>query len=219
MRHVDSLPLCCFAYDDPGRVVPPDFVGLSYESALLATDDYFTPTNRSLIGLIRRLAPRGVIRIGGNTSESTIWRSDSTAVPNRYVITPRHIDRLAALLSVLGWRLIYGLNLARGTPDRAAAEAEYVARAIGPRLLAFQIGNEPDVFGRWSAVRPHGYDFGAFFAEWRPYHAAIRARVPKASFAGPDVAAETSLVAPFAQAVPDGLVLLDSALLRRWSGA
>jgi hypothetical protein len=196
------------AYDDPGHAVPPDFAGLSFESALLAANDYFTPTNRSLIGLIRRLAPRGVIRIGGNTSEKTVWRLDAAYEPDRYVITPRDIDRLAAFLRVLDWQLIYGLNLARGTPDEAAAEASYVAQAIGAGLIAFQIGNEPDGFGRWSGVRPRGYDFNAFLDEWRVFHAAMRTRLPRAPFAGPDVAAETSWVAPFAQAAPEGLVLL-----------
>jgi len=77
------------------------------------------------------------------------------------VITPATIDRLAAALRVLGWRLIYGLNLARGAAAEAAEEAAYVANAVGANLLAFQIGNEPDGFGHWTAVRPTSYDFSA----------------------------------------------------------
>jgi hypothetical protein len=44
------------------------------------------------------------------------------------VIAPANIDRLAAALRVLGWKLIYGLNLARGSPAEAADEAK---RALG----------------------------------------------------------------------------------------
>jgi hypothetical protein len=109
---------------------------------------------------------------------------------------------------MLGWRLIYGLNLARGAPEDAAAEAVYVSRTVGADLLAFQIGNEPDGFGRWTAVRPKSYDAAAFLAEWRTFHAAVRVRVPDARFAGPDTAAETDWVAAFAEQRPTGLVLL-----------
>jgi hypothetical protein len=186
-----------------------DFIGLSYESAILARGDYFTPGNASTLGLIRSLSKNGVIRIGGNTSERTVWVADrNPAGPTSFVITPANIDRLAAALRVLGWKLIYGLNLARGAPAEAFDEAAYVANAVGANLLAFQIGNEPDGFGRWTAVRPASYDVSAYLAEWRTFHTAIRARVPGAPFAGPDVSGATDWVAALAQATPEGLVLL-----------
>jgi hypothetical protein len=197
------------AYEDAGRQIASDFIGLSYESAILAAGDYFTPDNASVLGLIRSLGENGVIRIGGNTSERTVWRAEAKpAAPDSFVITPASVDRLAAAMRVLGWKLIYGLNLARGTPGEAAEEAAYVARAVGSSLLAFQIGNEPDGFGRWTAVRPKSYDAAAFLAEWRTFHASIRSRIPDAHFAGPDVAAETHWVAALAQENPEGLVLL-----------
>jgi hypothetical protein len=196
---------------DPGVPLAADFIGLSYESAVLVAGDYFAPDNRSVLGLIRSLGGNGVIRIGGNTSEHTVWRSQSgPAASGDFVISPASIDRLAAALRILGWKLIYGLNLARGTPEAAAAEAAYVARAAGPNLLAFQIGNEPDGFGRWAAERPPTYDATAFLAEWGTFHAAVHARVPDARFAGPDVAAASDWVPAFAEARPEGLVLLTS---------
>ena len=194
---------------DAGRPIAPDFVGLSYESAILAAGDYFTPENASVLGLIRRLGPNGVLRIGGNTSERTVWRAGGApAAPGSFVITPESIDRLAATLRILGWKLVYGLNLARGTPEQAAAEAAFVARAVGADLIAFQIGNEPDGFGRWTAVRPQSYDVAAYLKEWRPFHAAVRARVSGARFAGPDVAGATDWVGAFAAVRSEGLVLL-----------
>src|SRR5262245_26537302 len=197
---------------DAGRPIAPDFVGLSYESAILAAGDYFTPDNASVLGLIRGLGANGVLRIGGNTSERTVWRGEGApaapAAPGSFVITPASIDRLAATLRILGWKLVYGLNLARGTPEEAAAEAAYVARAVGADLIAFQIGNEPDGFGRWTAVRPPSYDVAAYLNEWHPFYAAVRARLPDARFAGPDVAGATDWVGAFAAARPEGLVLL-----------
>lgn len=75
-------------------------------------------------------------------------------------IEPVAIDRLAGFLHVTGWRAIYGLNLGTGTPDRDAEEAAYVAKALGPRLLFFQIGNEPEYYSNASnRLRPSGWDF------------------------------------------------------------
>jgi hypothetical protein len=153
-------------YQDAGRPLAPDFIGLSYESAILNPGTYFSPENAALIALMRALGDTGVLRIGGNTSERTVWEPAGAGAPDAIVITPAAIDRLAATLRALGWKLIYGLNLARGTPEAAAEEAAYVARALGPLLLAFQIGNEPDGFGQWTRVRPPTYDIAAFTAEW-----------------------------------------------------
>jgi hypothetical protein len=66
----------------------------------------------------------------------------------------------------------------------------------------------PDGFGRWTGVRPASYDVSAYLAEWRTFHASIRARVPSAPFAGPDVSGATDWVASFAEAMSEGLVLL-----------
>ncbi|MBV8755157.1 MAG: hypothetical protein JO328_20075 [Hyphomicrobiales bacterium] len=195
-------------YEDAGRPIAPDFIGLSCESAILTPGTYFTPENATLIALMHALGGAGVLRIGGNTSERTAWEPAGVAAPDSIVITPGAIDRLAATLRVLGWKLIYGLNLARGTPDASAEEAAYVARALSPLLLAFQIGNEPDGFGRWRRVRPPTYDVAAFTAEWMRFAAAIRARVPDAAFAGPDVVAAGDWVPAFAAPAPPGLVLL-----------
>jgi hypothetical protein len=83
------------AYADAGRPIASDFVGLSYESAILAAGDYFTPENRSVLGLIRLLGADGVIRIGGNTSERTVWRADDKPVAaGSFAITPASIDQL-----------------------------------------------------------------------------------------------------------------------------
>jgi hypothetical protein len=53
------------SYEHRGRPIASNFTGLSYESAILAAGDYFTPSNSSPLGLIRSLGENGVIRIGG----------------------------------------------------------------------------------------------------------------------------------------------------------
>ena len=82
--------------------------------------------------------------------------------PASFVITPANIDGLAAALRVLGWKLIYGLNLARGAPAEAADEAAYVGERCWRKSCSrSQIGNEPDGFGGWTGVRPASYDVSA----------------------------------------------------------
>jgi hypothetical protein len=196
-------------YDQPGHAISENFIGLSYESAVLASPEHLSPGNLSIMGLLRGLGPGGVLRLGGNSSARMVWRDTGNRPEvGSFVITPAAIDALAALLNALDWRLIYGLNLARAKPEAAAEEAAYVAQAAGLRLLAFQIGNEPDGFGRWSRVHPQSYDLNAFIAEWRQFHAAIIARLPTAHFAGPDIVSEQSWVRPFVAATGDELVLV-----------
>ena len=195
--------------DQPGRIIPDDFTGLSYESAVLASPDYLSPANRSILGLIHGLGPRGVLRLGGNSSEATLWRGPSDGKKGGgIVITPTSIDALVALLASLDWRLIYGLNLARGSPEAAADEAAYVARAAGRRLLAFEVGNEPDGFASWRGVRSRPYDVDIFVAEWKRFRAAIVARVPGARFAGPAIANQQGWIRPFVDAAGDSLALV-----------
>ena len=55
-----GVPLAV-SYEDPGQAIALDFIGLSYESAILAGADYFTPSNASTLGLIRALGENGVI--------------------------------------------------------------------------------------------------------------------------------------------------------------
>ena len=71
------------AYEQAGQLIASDFIGLSYESAILAAGDYFTPENGSTLGLIRALGDHGVIRIGGNMSERTIWNADTIPTGQR----------------------------------------------------------------------------------------------------------------------------------------
>jgi hypothetical protein len=171
--------------------IPGGFLGLSFETQRIADDNYLVPESRDLVQLIRALGKRGVIRIGGNSSDRP-----STAPGG--VIGSRRLARFAEFLHATGWSLIYGLNLGSGTSEEAAAEAKLVAKFCGDRVLAFQFGNEPDLF-RNNGCRPAGYDVGLYLADWHRFAKAVRARVPAARFAGPDVCCDTSWLGHFAQ--------------------
>lgn len=205
-----------------GITMPENFTGLSYESAQLAHPEFFSPQNAGLAAIFTRLNKRGVLRLGGNTSEFTKWSetdvSGETTLPaavnpdtgqrekSSAVITPHAIRNLRGYLDATGWDCIYGLNLGHGTPEQAAQEAKFVAATLGPKLIALQIGNEPNLYGKH--FRPAGYSFADYIAEWKTFAAAVRKAVPGAKFAGPDVAGQSEWIVEFAkQHSPDTVML------------
>lgn len=198
-----------------GHTIGADFTGLSYESQQLGDPTFFSPDNAELVGLVRRLGKRGVLRIGGNSSEYCYWTPNPTAADLAEAsapvnpstgkhpdavrkITPQAVRNLRKFIDSTGWSLIYGLNMGTGTPETAADEAAYVMKLLGPKLVAFQLCNEPDLFYR-NGIRKKGYDFADFAKEWRQFFEVIRARVPNAPFAGPDTAYNDTWLAPFAK--------------------
>jgi hypothetical protein len=199
---------------------PLTYTGLSYELAQLTDPEFFSASNRDLVSYFRLLNPQGVLRLGGNTSEFC-WLKTSAATPEPklrlpegnpesnwmphrlFAIAPRAIDALGGFLDATGWRLIYGLNFGNSTPERAAAEAAYVAARIGERLEYFQIGNEPDLYHKANnGVRPPGWGFSDYVKEWLGFAEAILASVPGARFGGPDVAAASDWVIRFGEEIP-----------------
>lgn len=182
-----------------GPTIPLDFTGLSYETAQLANPSFFSAENHALIDLFRGLSPQGVLRIGGNTSEFTTWSPTDITTPPPFdatgpathahkeietTNTPRAIKNLRAFLDATNWTLIYGLNAARGTIENAVAEAIAVHEIIGPRLICFQLGNEPASWRR--RYRPATFTYADYAKEWAKLHDAIVAKIPNAKFGGAD---------------------------------
>lgn len=214
------------AVDDGAAVytLPLNFTGLSYESAQLANPAFFSAGNAPLIQLFRELSPLGVLRLGGGTSSyTTLSKSEPAGPPPFEIFGPDTsktakkgtttsvlaLGNLRAFLEAVHWSCLYGLNLGQGTKENAVAEAEAAHRILGPRLLALQIGNEPDSFGR---LRPHGWGPNDFIREWLAFHDAIVARVPEAKFAGPDISNKLSFLSAFAAIAsqhPDIVLLTD----------
>lgn len=200
--------------------MPANFTGLSYEAAQLGNPNFFSPSNADLISLVKRLGARGILRIGGNTSEFTTWTPNGppggdtvhgSVGPDalgggmrtgnkteKIAITRKAVENLAAFVQSTGWQLMYGLNLGTGTPEQTAAEAKAVAAAAGKNLFAFQIGNEADLYPH-NGLRPKDWGYDDFLAEWRKFAAAIRKAAPGAPLAGPDVANATDWIVPFSR--------------------
>src|ERR1700744_3825894 len=57
----------------PKYTIPSNFVGLSYETKILAeSPEILNENNKVLVQLIKNLGP-GILRIGGDTSDETFW--------------------------------------------------------------------------------------------------------------------------------------------------
>ncbi len=198
-------------------IVPADYMGLSYESGQLTYPDFFSPQNSALIQMFRTLSPSGVLRLGGNLSEFTLWSETEPAtppeagglvgpdpghrVPRTFIITPRSIRNLQGFLTATGWRCIYGLNLGGGTLEQALAEGGYVAKTLGRQLIAVQFGNEPDLF-RHRDQQDKRWTFDEYLTRWKNFRQAFHEKLPQVVVAGPDTASDPAWVKHFTENVP-----------------
>jgi hypothetical protein len=189
-----------------GSRMPEDFVGLSYEVQQLTDPSFFSKENTGLIREFKALSSRGVLRLGGNTSEFAYWKpTPSSAEPEHpivrevvgwpkeqyYPVTSEAVRNLAGFLKATGWSCLYGIGMGANTPARAAEEAEFVARTLGASLQYFQIGNEADLFSH-HLRDPKTWGVKTYLDEWLAIARAITSRVPGAKFGIPDVASNVS---------------------------
>lgn len=198
-------------YLDPRHVMgmPAEFTGLGFEASAVARSGFLSAENTAYIQYAKTLGAGGVIRIGGNVSDFTHWSPNGqpAALPKATVLNELCLRELGEFLHALGWRLIWGLNLGSGTPEEAVAEAQSVAAATGDLLLAFEIGNEPDLFAH-SEHRNSGWGYAEWYQQYVQFRRAVESKLPDAPFAGPDVANATDWVARFAAAEAGRIKLL-----------
>jgi hypothetical protein len=61
-------------FSAPGYLIPENFLGLSFDTIGLLLDGMLLPENRSFVSLVRRFRTKGVIRIGGSSSDRASLR-------------------------------------------------------------------------------------------------------------------------------------------------
>ncbi len=199
-----------------GAHMPADFVGLSYEVQQLTDPSFFSPENTGLVRAFDELSARGVLRLGGNTSEFEWWRASANSPepehpqtrvvegepkPQYYPVTADAVRNLAGFLKAAGWTCLYGIGMGTNTPEHAAEEAEFVAEALGQSLQYFQIGNEVDLFAR-HLRDPKMWSAKTYLEEWLAIARAVTVRVPNAKFGMPDVAADVHWLTEIADLWP-----------------
>ncbi|HEY1789231.1 MAG TPA: autotransporter-associated beta strand repeat-containing protein [Verrucomicrobiae bacterium] len=162
-----------FSSTNSGKVLNPAFCGLSYEKSEL-TGNLFTSNDVSLLSMFSQIAP-AVLRVGGNSVDTTCWGGISNKTP----ITAADVDAFAGFVNALpaNWHVIYGINMSVNSPTNCAAEAAYVAKAIGPHLLGFEIGNECDLYSG-NGIRSSSFTYANFVSQWQALAGAVTNTVP-----------------------------------------
>jgi hypothetical protein len=192
---------------EPARtiaIIPPDFMGLGFEISSVARPGLLSQQNASYVQLVRTLGSQGLIRIGGNTSDYSSYAPAAQPISSPKtglgsIVNDAVLGDLGTFLKATGWKLIWGLNLGRGTEGDAVAEAKAVLTATQPSLFAFEIGNEPDLFPHNEVHRKSGYDYDDYLREYRKFRDALRQELPGVPLAGPDVFHASSWVTRFAR--------------------
>src|SRR5207302_421033 len=144
---------------------PASYMGLGFEASSVATPGLLSADNHAYVRLVRNLGQQGVIRIGGNVSDFSVYDAKGTAknLPKDTVLNAESLRQLRGFLDATGWKLIWGLNLGTGKLDNAVEEARAVVDAAGDRLVALEIGNEPDLLAR-AGHRQDPYGFSELHA-------------------------------------------------------
>ena len=192
-----------------GNTIPANFQGLSYEAGILCNNSNFLSSNNAvLIQLIKNLGS-GIIRVGGNSSDNISWtglvRATKTGSDS---LTTSDLDNFAAFAKVVGWPVLFGVNLGSNNPLSAANEASYLKSGLGNLLYAIQIGNEPDLYYN-NGHRTSTYTYNNYQSEWNTYFAALKNVQPQTPFAGPDVAYNTNWISSFSTNESSNVILID----------
>jgi len=181
--------------------VPANFTGLGYEMLSVSTPGLLSTSNRRCLELIKGLGPEGVLRVGGIVANYTSYKPDGVIAyyPKRTVITRASLEQFAEFLHATGWTAIWSVNFAQGSLEQAIDEARAVSAVLGPHLLALEIGNEVDNYGKSQPFRTPPYKYATYRKEFELWHAAIARAVPAVRFAAPDTASSVDWVERMAQ--------------------
>lgn len=206
LQHISSEPPLLVKLDSAQTlaIIPANFIGLGYEISSIARPGLLSSQNAVYGQLVRTLGKQGVIRVGGNTSDYASYKEtgEPFSSPEKMggsVINAAVLRDLGTFLDATGWQLIWGLNLGNGTPEKAVLEAKAVIAAAKNHLIAFEIGNEPDLFSSHESHRQIGYSYDTYLREYRTYRDALRKAIPDVPLAGPDAADATDWVVRFAR--------------------
>ena len=160
-----------------GAGVSGDNQGFSVESADFA---HGFLTRRLLARPLVTLGHRGVIRIGGYTTE-LVWPAfgafTDRPAPSWAIggtVDESDLDQLKRLMAATGWKVtiavpVLSLLRSRVTYGQAVAEVVAAHRTLGDSLQAVEIGNEYDVV---THLRPAQY-----YSVMRRYYADINAAI------------------------------------------
>jgi hypothetical protein len=169
----------------PGLAVPINFVGLSVEWQGLGYLGTGGAANPATVELFKNFVEDGHridVRMGGNSSDRSWWTVGPGTRPA--VATQSndatYVSTFRSLYDQTGSKFIIGTNLSVNDPANPISFIQAVRAGLPPEAItAFEIGNEPDLYGG-GPHRPLGYSVAQYLVEAQRY---IDAFVPVAGTA------------------------------------
>jgi len=163
---------------------PNDYLGLSVEANDVCTLASSSMRNR-LVPLLRNLG-RGTLRIGGRSADLAHWASHGAGSCGVQVdLAPALVTDVFDLASAAHWNVSWELPLAKYNPGQDAVEAKAIHDLGGKDLVAWSIGNEPNLYVG-SGFRPKWWAYPNYIKQWRAVWRAVIKAVPGSNFVGPD---------------------------------
>jgi hypothetical protein len=179
----------------PGRPVPANFLGLSYEVKSIPLLGALASAG-NFVRLLRTLGG-GVLRLGGVTADTQVaWLAAGATRPRWATrgLAASELQPLATLARRSGWRLLLTLNLGHFNAQAAAQETRSASAILGTSLAGIELGNEPDSFPL-ERLRRQPWSFAAYWKDVARYRAVIAAAAPAVPLAGPDGASGAGQIA------------------------
>jgi hypothetical protein len=169
--------------------VPDDFLGVSTEWTTMLTylGNSQGQMRPEVVRLLRNFEDEGhhvVMRLGGNSADRTYWAHMPSGLIGGKVpihLVAAHFSTIADLHRQLpSTRMIIGLNLVLNDPNDAAQIAGAVlAQLPVDSLMAFELGNEPDLYSNPSGNRRgSNYNFSTYNQEVDAFHDGVLAALP-----------------------------------------
>jgi hypothetical protein len=175
-----------------GQALPAGFVGMSIEERALEQFAGADPKaiDPVFLHLLQDIAPQqsSVLRIAGDSTDWSWWPVSHMAQPPgvKYSLTPTWMSVAHSLAAQLNARLILGVNLEADSTALAAAEAGAMVNRIGrPYIGAFELGNEPELYGSFGWYRsprthllvpgrPRNYSVQNFISDFSRFSSNLR---------------------------------------------
>ena len=182
------------------RTVPAGFLGLSISTTEM--NNY--ASQPALPQMVQAIHPYGgpfSLRIGGQTADRTVWAGTQRLIapryriPGPYVIGPTWMDELHGLAAGTDSQVTLDVSTAEHSAGADRALVAAAGRALGARLTAIAVGNEPDLYGtglvgddRDPGAWAYRYDAHSYAHEFAQLAPALRSAARGLPLLGPETA-------------------------------